>query len=241
MSTDAFAIDYTTWRYKDKQAIKRKLTANDLLSFCKTIFNNKYSNVYIGIDPGINPLTVCVLAGEKNHIFQFKLARQSDDWRDRWFRIQVISDALDAVLTAIGSNEKLRIMIEGYSFGSSGAQFTLAELKQSVLNVLYRFTHFEKVLLVPPPTWKSCLCPGQGTKGKEIIQACLEERYGVIKYFLKDHNKYDAFAMAILYKELEEGTLQSESAQKLRQRENIQNGRKQRRKAKPRKNATTVS
>jgi hypothetical protein len=99
------------------------------------------------------------------------------------------------------------IAIEGYSFGSRGnAVLTMAEIKQSLLLVLGKQRpDFERVLLLQPTTWKSALMGEEYKRGtsKEDVQNYLKRRWPKIEnLFAKDHNCYDAYAMAALYERL---------------------------------------
>jgi len=78
----------------------------------------------------------------------------------------------------------------------------MAEIKQAVLDVIYNHTKFNQTLVIPIPTWKSCICPGStrkkdGLDSKTQVRNCLTSEFGVPDLG-KDHNKYDSYAMALL-------------------------------------------
>lgn len=185
--------------------------------------------IYLGIDPGISPLTISAITVDDYGLDVWSIAinarktAEGNDWRDRYLRVTSVSECVGLILKIL-KPRKPYVCIEGYSFQSArGAAYTLAEIKQSVLEKLCAYTKgFEKVLLLPPPTWKACLCPKKGGASKELIQECIIREYPPSAAFGKDHNKYDSFAMAYVYLMLCAGRLTTKSAESLIDREHIE-------------------
>lgn len=116
--------------------------------------------------------------------------------------------------------DSVRIALEGYAFASRGSAVqTMAEIRQGLLQELKPY--FKSMIIVPPPTWKASLFPGLGGKGKDVIIEATQRMWPETKIFGKDDNKYDAFCMAKMLEGLIFGELDSPSALKLLDRENI--------------------
>lgn len=186
--------------------------------------------VFIGIDPGIAPLTMAFLCVDEDchqetwtiNILAKKKS-EGNDWRDRYLRVTSISECVGLILKTLKAR-KPYICIEGYAYQSGkGAAYTLAEIKQAVLEKIEVNTKgFRNVLLLPPPTWKACLCPKKGGANKEDVKVCLLRYSPEIEVFGKDHNKYDAYAMAYAYQQIKAGKLATKSAESLIDREKIE-------------------
>lgn len=88
------------------------------------------------------------------------------------------------------------MVIEGYSFGSKGAVYTMAELKYRLMQAIVRVNK-KMVIVVAPTSWKAkVLGAGHLTKD-EVIDSLLEISPALRDQFTTDHNKYDSFAIAL--------------------------------------------
>lgn len=177
------------------------------------------SIAFMGIDPGLTQLTtVAVIRGPKRrvvlrHVLQTKPGTLEDHWVDRIYRTWWMGRRLDEYLSII--NEvwpKNYIMLEGYSMASRGdAVQSMAEVKQTIYMTLMKYTdkRFSNVILIPPGTWQACLL-GESNKRRDKKEKSKDRtiRYisaawpALAKLFGKDHNQFDAYAMAALYERL---------------------------------------
>ena len=177
--------------------------------FVTKCLSGKSDIVFLGIDPGLLPLTVSLIVwrkGKRRDIYTIGLSakRTGKSWQNRFFRVTKLATGVGEILSAVKAvGCKFYVAIEGYSHGSSGTAIqTLAEIKQAVLQQIYKYCNLEDVLLLPPTTWKACLAEGAGGYDKEGVQSLLIEKWPVLKSFGADHNKYDSYAMASVYEQI---------------------------------------
>lgn len=236
----AKSIGSVTWsaEFEEVTSRKSKATTVDIATLRRSVIQSlggsPCTNIALGIDPGLTQTTIAAIVSS-NHVernmFVVSAKTSADDgkdWRTRYLRVNFIGDVLKTVLDAIDVNqpERMCIVIEGYSFGSKGAVYTLAEVKQALLDRLYSFDpNFNLTYVLPPVTWRSCLCPGQKAekgRAKEMIQANVLAKNPYTKQFGRDHNKYDAYGMALIALWLKRtNTVTSPSLDRLRKREGI--------------------
>jgi len=94
------------------------------------------------------------------------------------------------------------IVIEGYSFGSKGRVFDIAEFTGS-LKYLIELQYLESGLKAPfvviPPTNLKLYTTGKGQADKDVIEANLKKKYNIDLF---DNNIADSFSLAIMAAEL---------------------------------------
>src|SRR3990167_2844804 len=123
------SIDYGSLqiKYEKVSSSKTKISIADgvTLQRCVTAcLGGKKCIVFVGIDPGLSPLTLSLIVRSKSSrkIYSFGITSPKADgsWIDQYNRIDSISSAVGIILEAVEkiNTAKHWLVLEGYSYGS---------------------------------------------------------------------------------------------------------------------------
>src|SRR3990167_2754231 len=214
-------------KFEEVSSSRTKINIVDgaTLRHCVTDFlGGKKCTVFVGIDPGVSPLTLSLILRSRSSrriaSFGIMSAKTDGSWIDQFNRITSIALAVKIILTVVAPiNTAINhwLVLEGYSYGSMRGTFMLAELRQGLAGVFMAAGVAKDVVIVPPATWKASVCPGLGKiKGKQPIIDCLIAREPELVQFEKNHNAYDAYALSRLGEMMYDNNGTGKSFSKLR-------------------------
>lgn len=151
----------------------------------------------IGIDPSLTGLAICVyLSDERFYVNRFtSTPPEGPGLASRFARYDAFVKELMRFVETVPPPVKA-ILIEGYSFASTGRVIVLAEFggvfRRELLGCPIR-----PIVEVPPSTLKLFALGKGGGKGADKLAVCLalQKRYGVS---FSTNDEYDAYALARL-------------------------------------------
>jgi crossover junction endodeoxyribonuclease RuvC len=173
------------------------------------------SNVVMGLDPSLAGFAMASLkrGDDLADIVELSSKSAGQQLRPRLARYEGF---IEEILEHASERKPSIILIEGYSFASSGSVISLAEFGILLRRALLAFTD---VVEVPPSVLKK-FATGKGNANKAKVVSALSARYGI--RFDSD-NEADAFGLlqiAILLKGWEQPSTkyQKEALQKLKEK-----------------------
>lgn len=134
----------------------------------------------IGIDPGLTSTAVVVLDDKARLVLSRTiLSFPGKTWLRRVQRLQTIGMDLVNIFDDIyhECGHAVRVVLEGYSYGSKFQSHQLGELGYVIRRSLYEY-HPETTWIVPPTKIKKFVT-GMGNAGKELVAGVIEDKWGL--------------------------------------------------------------
>lgn len=163
----------------------------------------------VGIDPSLTALGLAVgRTTEDMRIEELSSkGKTSDDVRARLTRYEALAAEIFTRIDSIEARPSI-VLLEGYSYASSGSTVILGEFG-GVLRLLLVRSGL-RVVDVPPSTLKRW-ATGKGNAGKAAVVSALTKRYG--RTFETD-NEADAFGLAVIALQLTGASEPANAAQR---------------------------
>jgi len=165
----------------------------EFLPMATALSEMPYPNtVHIGIDLALNHTGIAILDDKKNLIFKTTINPLKG--MTGLERLKYMKNTVSGIIDFVTKPAKRRILyVEGYSYGSVGRQYQIAELGGSLWVTL---TDDRTVMYAIPPSHIKKVVTGNGNANKEKVKNAVLEQMNLISSELKE-DESDAVASVI--------------------------------------------